>query len=67
MIERERLNIVENFVFRERDKPCRNGDLNLMLEIDWAWSSLDKGESLSCQITSPFNKKIGRFCVEAIF
>ena len=27
-----------------------------------AWSSLDKGESLTCQITSPFNKKIGCFC-----
>ena len=26
------------------------------------WSSLDKGESQACQITSPFNKKIGCFC-----
>ena len=26
------------------------------------WSSLDKEESLACQITSPFNKKIGCFC-----
>ena len=30
-----------------------------------SWSSLDKGESLTCQITSPF-KKIGCFC-KAIF
>ena len=30
------------------------------------WSSLDKGESLACQITSPFNKKIGSFC-KALF
>ena len=29
-------------------------------------SSLDKGESLGCQITSPFNKKGGCFC-KAIF
>ena len=27
-----------------------------------SWSSLDKGESLACQITPPFNKKIGSFC-----
>ena len=25
------------------------------------WSSLDKGESLACKITSPFSKKIGCF------
>ena len=31
---------------------------HLMLQ---AWSSLDKRESLACQITSPFNKKIGCF------
>ena len=24
-----------------------------------SWSSLDKGESLACQITFPFNQKIG--------
>ena len=24
----------------------------------WTWSSLDKEESLPCQITSPFNKKL---------
>ena len=30
------------------------------------WSSLEKGESLACQKTSPFNKKIGSFC-KAIF
>ena len=27
-----------------------------------SWTSLDKGESLACQITSPFNKKLGSFC-----
>ena len=32
---------------------------HLMLQ---AWSSLDKRESLACQITSPFNKKIGCLC-----
>ena len=31
-----------------------------------ACRSLVKEESLACQITSPFNKKIGSFC-EAIF
>ena len=28
-----------------------------------SWSSLDKEESLACQITSPFNKKMGAFCM----
>ena len=32
----------------------------------FTWSSLDKGDSLACQITSPFNKKLGCFC-KAIF
>ena len=31
-----------------------------------AWSTIDKEESLACQITSPFNKKIGCFW-KAIF
>ena len=30
-----------------------------------AWSSLDKEESLACQITSQFNEKIGCFAVSA--
>ena len=34
--------------------------------ISCSWSSLDKGESLACHITSPFNKKMGCFCT-AIF
>ena len=28
-----------------------------------AWSSLDKEESLACQITSPFNNKMGYFLI----
>ena len=31
------------------------------VKIGILWSSLDKGESLSCQITSPFNKNIHYF------
>ena len=29
--------------------------------IPHTWSSLDKGESLACQIPSPFNNKLGCF------
>ena len=29
--------------------------------IPHTWISLDKGESLACQITSPFNNKLGCF------
>ena len=38
---------------------------NILLH-DVAWSSVDKGESLACQITYPFNKKIG-CCVRQPF
>ena len=33
-----------------------------LFQLFMSWSSLDKGESLACQITSPFNKNIGWFC-----
>ena len=36
--------------------------LNLLVS---AWSSIDKEESLACQITSPFNKKIGSFVMQS--
>ena len=37
--------------------------LNSILEVsDRTWSSLVKEESLACQITSPFNNKLGCFC-----
>ena len=34
---------------------------SLVIACQMAWSSLDKGSSLACQIISPFNKKIGSF------
>ena len=37
-----------------------------LFQLFMSWSSLDKGESLACQITSPFNKMIVWFC-KAIF
>ena len=42
---------------REKD----GGDLFKKNNRERVWSSLDKEESLACQITSLFNKKIGGF------
>ena len=36
-------------------------DLGSTPRLPKPWSSLDKGESLACQINSSFNKKIGCF------
>ena len=38
--------------------------LKCLLKL-WSWSSLEKGESLACQITSPFKNKL--CCFEEIF
>ena len=46
--KRERVCVCVRERERERERP-----------LVCAWSSIDKGDSLACQITSPFNKKIG--------
>ena len=45
--QKERVGVCVCVRERERERP-----------LVCAWSSIDKGDSLACQITSPFNKKI---------
>ena len=48
-----------------KEKEARNGPFfkTSLIVPPKSWSSLDKEESLACQITSPFNKKMGAFCM----
>ena len=47
-----------HFWTRERERHSRCTSECVILS---SWSSLDKEESMACQLTSPFNKKIGCF------
>ena len=42
-------------------KKLGNSNAHIWSHLDYPWSSLVKEESLACQITSRFNKKLSRF------